>query len=182
MGEGVFAATTGIDVALVELLGGDLVEAERQVREDYMFLVNAGEQYYLSTIAALLSLLVREQGRDAEALELSRQAESASAEDDFDSQALWRAIRAPILARAGELGEAESLARRAVELVNDSEAPLLKADAMYDLATVLQYCGKLDEARMALGNALQLCSAKAHRVGKERCEARLVELGGASQA
>ena len=101
LGQGVYAASTGIELARIALLGGEraCAEAEVEVRADHDFLAAKGETYYLSTIAALLARLVREQGRDDEALELTRSAEAASAADDIESQALWRMVRAPILAR-----------------------------------------------------------------------------------
>jgi ATP/maltotriose-dependent transcriptional regulator MalT len=162
------AASGGIDVALVELLGGDLGLAEREIRSDLDFLVKAGESYYLSTMTALLSRLVRDQGRDDEALELSRAAEQATDEDDFDSQALWRATRAPIIARAGDLAAAETLARHAVDLVRRSEAPLLQADALAELAAVLKIAGRPDEARSAIEEAIALYGAKGNLVSAAR--------------
>jgi tetratricopeptide (TPR) repeat protein len=163
------AASSGIDVALVELLGGDLGLAEREIRSDLEFLAKAGESYYLSTMTALLSRLVRDQGRDAEALELSRAAEQAADEDDFDSQALWRATRAPIIARAGDLAGAEMLACDAVKLVRHSEAPLLQADALAELAAILKIADRLSEARAAIEEAIALYDAKGNLVSAARC-------------
>ena len=117
------AASTGIDILLVELLAGTWTLRYAKCMPDYEFLTRAGETYYLSTIAALLSRVVRDQGRDDEALAFSRIAEGAAAADDTDSQALWRSIRAPIVARAGNFAEAELLARSAVELSQQSDAP-----------------------------------------------------------
>jgi tetratricopeptide (TPR) repeat protein len=168
LGEGIFATTTGIDLALVEMLGGDLALAERELRSDYEYLARAGETYYLSTMAALLARLVRDQGRDDEALALSRSAEAATADDDFDSQALWRAIRAPILARAGETEQAEELARTAVELVRRTEAPVLQADALSELATVLALAGKAGEAYQVIEEAVALYLAKGNTVAAAR--------------
>jgi tetratricopeptide (TPR) repeat protein len=169
LGQRVAAASSGIDVALVELLGGDLGLAEREIRSDLDFLANAGESYYLSTMTALLSRLVRDQGRDNEALELSRAAEKAADEDDFDSQALWRAIRAPIVARAGDLTGAETLARKAVELVRRTEAPLMQADALAELAEVLNIAGRSVEARAAIEEATALYCSKGNLVSEAQC-------------
>jgi class 3 adenylate cyclase/tetratricopeptide (TPR) repeat protein len=169
LGRGIFATTTGIDLALVELLGGDPVAAEKQVREDYEYLREAGETYYLSTMAALLARLVREQGRDDEALELTRAAEEASADDDPDAQALWRSTRAPILARAGQLAEAEEMARTAVDFVRRTEAPVMQADALSDLAHVLHIAGRQDEAGRAIDEAIDLYSRKGNVVAEARC-------------
>ena len=40
---------------------------------DYEFLVRAGETYFFSTMAALLSSVVRDQGRDEDALVFSKE-------------------------------------------------------------------------------------------------------------
>ncbi len=168
LGRGVFAASTGLDLLLVELHGGDLGLAEREVREDFEFLSSIGETYTLSTMAALLSRVVRDQGRDEEALALSKTAEAASAADDLDSHALWRSIRAPILARSGQLARAEELARTAVDMVLTTESPNIKADALAELASVLRLCGKSAEARHVVGQAIELYEQKGNIVSASR--------------
>jgi class 3 adenylate cyclase/tetratricopeptide (TPR) repeat protein len=170
LGDGVFAASTGISLALVELLGGDLALAEREVRSDYEFLLKQGENYYLSTIAALLSRVLRDQGRDSEALELTRIAERNSTPDDVDSEALWRSVRAPIMARSGDQAGAEALAQSAVDLVRTTEALGLQADALFELASVLQLAGKGARADAAISEAAALYKAKGNVVALARCE------------
>lgn len=160
LGWGVNAAQSVIDLLRVELLGGDLAAAERDAREDYDFFSRIGETYYFSTTAALLSCVIRDQGRDEEALAFSRAAEKAAAPDDFESQALWRSVRAPIMARRGDGGEAEELARTAVSMVQGSESPHLKAEALAELACTLSILGKRDQARSAIGEAIELYSLK----------------------
>ena len=171
LGQGVYAASTGIDLARVELHGGDLVLAQREVQADCDFLAAKGETYFLSTMAALLARIARDQGRDDEALALSRTAEQATAADDMESQALWRMVRAPILARAGDRQQAEQLARQAVELVRQTESPMLQADALAELATVLALADRDDEARAHRAEAIALYEAKGNRVMAERCNA-----------
>ncbi len=171
LGQGLIAAGTGIDVLIVELLAGDLVGAEREVMADYEFLSQAGETYRRSTLAALLSRVIRNQGRDDEAMALSIVAESISAEDDVDSQALWRSVRAPMLARAGKPSEAESMARSAVELLAGTDAPQLRADTLSELATVLALCGRHDEARETISNAIVTYQLKGDIVSARRAAA-----------
>jgi tetratricopeptide (TPR) repeat protein len=168
LGQGVNAASTGIDLARVELLGGDLALAEREMREDYDFLAAKGETYFLSTMAGLLSRIVRDQGRDDEALALSKTAEAATASDDVESQALWRAVRAPILARQGDVDQAVRLAREAVELTRQTEAPTLQADALAELACVLRIAGQTAQALDAVGEAVSLYRAKGNLVQAAR--------------
>ncbi len=169
LGQGVYAASTGIDLARVELHGGDLALAQREVQADCDFLAAKGETYFLSTMAALLARIARDQGRDDEALALSRTAEEATAADDMESQALWRMVRAPILARAGELQQAEALARNAVDLVRQTESPMLQADALAELAAVLAQAARHDEAAARRAEAIALYEAKGNRVMAQRC-------------
>ena len=176
LGQGLNAAANGIDVLQVELLAGDLVSAEREVMADYEFLARAGETFYLSTMAALLSRVVRDQGRDDEALVFSQVAEGATAADDIESQALWRSIRAPILARAGKLADAELLARSAVELSQKSDGPQMRADTLSELAAVLKLAGRLVEARQAIDMAIGIYQAKGDIVSTARFTAWATQL------
>ena len=166
LGQGVFAASSGIDLARVELRGGDLAQAETELRADLEFLRAKGETYLVSSMASLLARLVREQGRHEEALALSRTAEEATADDDVESGALWRMVRAPLLAAQGATDEALVLARDAVALAQRTEAPILQADALWELATVLQARGSaadVAEAAEATAQALALYRAKGDR-------------------
>ena len=122
-------------------------------------------------MAALLSRVVRDQGRDDEALVYSEIAEATAADDDMESQALWRSIRAPIVARAGNLSEAESLARSAVELSGQSDAPQMRADSLSELASVLRLAGRLDEARQTIDSAIAIYRAKGDIVSAARASA-----------
>jgi len=160
LGQSLFATTTGIDQARVELCGGDLAAAERAVRADVEFLERKGEKYYRSTLCSLLARLIRDQCRDDEALRFLEIAEEISASNDIESQALWRATRAPIDARRGAIADAEHVARTAVELLRPLEAPNLKADTLAELAVVLQTAGKSVEAEQTIDEALLLYAAK----------------------
>jgi hypothetical protein len=115
------------------------------------------------------------QARYAEAEELTRVAEELSAEDDLTSQALWRSVRAKTLARRGLDGDAEELAREAVELLEDTDALILQADALEDLAEVLALVGS-DGARGCLGEALGRLERKDDVVSVERVRASLQAL------
>jgi len=168
LGQGVSAAATSIDLARVELLAADLGLAEREIRADYDFLKKSGETYLLSTLEGMLSRIVRDQGRDDEALALTQAVEAAAAEDDVEAQVQWRSVRAPILARSGDLTAAEALAREAVRLAQGSEAPVLQADALIELASVLAIAGRFDEARAAAGDAVVVYAAKGDRVSTAR--------------
>ena len=144
---------------------------------DLAFLERAVETFYLSTMAAVISRVIRDQGRDEDALVLSRKAEEATAAGDVESLALWRSIRAPILARAGRMQEAESLARSAVELSQGSDSPQMQADALSELAAVLEHAGRLDEARQAIEDAISIYQGKGDVVSAARAATMAARLG-----
>ena len=171
LGRGVTAAQTGVDVARVELLAGDLATAEREVRADCDFLAKAGEAYFLSTVAAVLARVLRAQGRDDEAWDASKMAEDAATEDDVDAQVQWRSVRAPIMARRGDLVEAERLAREALQLASGAEVPLLLAEAHADLAEVLALAGRRDEAADEYECAAALWARKGDVISHARAQA-----------
>jgi class 3 adenylate cyclase/tetratricopeptide (TPR) repeat protein len=174
-GRSVVAASTSQQSCRVELLAGDPAAAERELRRDFDELSEMGERYFLSTAAGELAGAVYAQARYAEAEELTRVAEELSAEDDLTSQALWRSVRAKTLARRGLDGDAEELGREAVELLADTDALILQADALEDLAEVLALVGS-DGARGCLGEALGRLERKDDVVSVERVRASLQAL------
>ena len=179
LGQGMFVASMGNDLARIELHGGDLTLAEREVRKDFEFLKGAGETYFLSSMSALLGRIVRDQGRHDEAFALTEIAKEATAADDVESQALWRSVRAPILAHAGDAAQAEELARDAVRMARATEAPCLQADALAALAEVLNLSSKISEARNAIDEAIALYTAKGNTVAAARCNALYSQLSQA---
>ena len=178
LGQGVYAASSALDLALVEMRGGDLAMAEAEVRADYAFLEQAGETFFLSTMAALLAKMVRDQGRDSEALELTVTAEAKCSDDDTLTQALWRSVRAPIVARSGDHEAAERLVREAMELLKETEAPGFRAEAHFELAQVLRLAGRPGEAVDAVEVAQSLFSAKGDRYWAARADSLRRELVG----
>jgi tetratricopeptide (TPR) repeat protein len=104
-------------------------------------------------------------------------AQKATADDDLESGALWRMVRAPIVARGGRPGEAEAMARDAVALARRTEYPVLQADALVELADVLQSAGRASEASEALGEAISLYEAKGDVVSARRSAAQRAEWG-----
>ena len=134
-----------------------------------------GERYFLSTAAGELARAVYVQGRYAEAEELTLLAEELSGEDDLTSQALWRSVRAKALARRSLEADAEELARKAVALLEGTDALILQADALEDLAEVLELAGG-DGARECLYEALNRLERKEDVVSLVRVRASLRDL------
>ncbi len=156
LGQGVNAASTGVDVARVEWLAGDLPAAEREVQADLDFLAQRQETFFLSTIAAQLSCIVRDLGDTDRAFTLSKMAEDAAAEDDTVSQILWRLARASLTTQAGQGDARLALATRAVELARDTDAPIFLADALTELASAMATLDRREDAAVALDEAVRL--------------------------
>jgi tetratricopeptide (TPR) repeat protein len=173
LGSNVLAASLSLDSHAVELLAGDPAAAERELRRDYDALDRMGEKYLLSTIAGLLAQVLCAQGRYEEANEMCMITASVAAEDDAQSQALWRSVRAKVLARRREDAEhAVALAREAVEILRSTDAIVWQADALVDLAETLAATGDDAEAARALDEAATLYELKGSPVaaGRARSE------------
>jgi ATP/maltotriose-dependent transcriptional regulator MalT len=146
----------------VEMLAGDAVAAERELRHAYELLTAAGEKYFLSTVAGLLAqtLYILERFDEAEAL--GRLTEELATDDDVSTQALWRCVRGKLLARDGSFDEAESCVREALAILEPTDHVLLRYGALLDLAEVQQLAGR--PSRDSLDEARSLAQAKASSV------------------
>ena len=76
----------------------------------------------------------------------SRTTPDPAAEDDTFVQVLWRARRAKALERAGDTSGARSIAREAVRFAQESDLIVVAADALVDVARLLQLAGRGREA------------------------------------
>jgi tetratricopeptide (TPR) repeat protein len=144
----------------VELLAGDLAAAERIFRSGYDTLVSLGEKLNLSSIAVSLAETLYLQGREGEAEQLTLVSKEATSSDDVWAQVAWRAARSKILARRGELEEAERLAREAVELIAPTDALNMRAHALGSLAQVVAAAGRTEEAAEHTDEAVRLYETK----------------------
>ena len=143
------------DVAVVvEGLSGDYEAAEREARAAYATLGGMGDRTYQASEASLVAEALEAQGRIDEAeewIELSLQDRDPDPDD--------LVVRARILARRGQLGEAEAVIRSALELQPQALISY-GTDAHLALAEVLARDGRPDEARIAGEDALRRFEAK----------------------
>ena len=95
--------------------------------------------------------------------------------EDVDAQVGWRRARAKLLARTGELDEAERLAREATALAAGTDFLDLRGQAAADLGEVLRLAGRPQESAAALAEALELFEEKGNFVAAERVRALLAE-------
>ncbi|MHB8643494.1 MAG: ATP-binding protein [Gaiellaceae bacterium] len=175
-----FAHPTFAAVAYMVLGGlllevGDADAAEHVLRQGADDFRELSETGYLSTQLGLLADALFRLGRLKEAKDVVAEAEHLTQAGDVTSETLWRAVSAKILAREGDLEEAERRARKAIAVVEASDATLQIGDAYAAFADVLELAGRASEARDAREHALALYRQKGHRVLVERTQALLAE-------
>ncbi len=163
LGANVTAARTSDATARIELLAGDPEAAEAKLRVDYDALTAMHERYVLPNIAALLAKTLVELGRLDEAGEIADVVADLAADDDVEAQTVLCAVRAQLAAAGRRPEEARLLARQAVELAAQTDAPVLKADTLLEVSSALDDSD--GERDAALAEALDLYDRKRHLVG-----------------
>jgi len=152
----------------IELLAGDPVAAERDMRTAEATFMEVGEGWFLSTVAVDLPRAVYEQGRYDDAFELLTTIEERSAPTDREWQIKRTGIPARLLARRGDFEGAERLAREGVALAAASDFVVLHADVLLDLADVLQLAGRRADAAAATAKAVALYQRKGNVAAARR--------------
>jgi predicted ATPase len=165
------SANVAFPRTVLELLAGAPARAERAARAGLRAFQAMGNRSQGSTAAALVAVALVEQGRDDEALEYADLASTWAMRDDVDSRTGVLAVRARVLARRGELEAAETAARDEVALSKASDNLKLRADALVNLALVLEHAGRAHEAADALNAALALYERKGNIAGASRARA-----------
>jgi DNA-binding SARP family transcriptional activator len=159
--------------AMVEMLAGRPEVAEERLRLGYARLQEMDERALLPTTAAMLAQAVHAQGRYQEADSFCEVSEQTAAPEDFSTQVMWRGVRAKLLGRQGHLDEAAALAREAVRLAEPTDMLTIRADALVDLAKVLDLRGPSAEADAAVREGLALYERKGDRVSAARVRLQL---------
>jgi hypothetical protein len=77
---------------------------------------------------------------------------------------LWRGVQSRVMARRGQLDDAEALAREAVALAEKTDFLVYRGDALVDLAYILQDAGRTQEAAVAAAAGLELHEQKGNLV------------------
>ena len=140
----------------VELLAGDMVAAEHELRAGYDLLGSLGESAFRASIGGYLAEALYQQDRLAEGAAML---EGEDPETD--------ALRGKILARSGDLERGERIARRAVESLKTSDYLDARAKASMDLAAVLGLAQRFTEAADAITDAVRLYEQKGNTVSAE---------------
>ena len=157
--------TVAYATAYVDMLTGDAAAAVRTLRPACEGLERIGEMGFLSTYGIQLADALAVQGHDEEALELTeRWRPELTDPEDAESPVEWRQVRARLLARRGDLAEAERLAREAASMASRTDYLQLRARAASRLAEVLRLAGNQEESATALREAIRLHQRKGNVV------------------
>jgi len=159
--------------ALVEMLAGEPATAEARLRRGYARLEEMGEGTLLATTAAMLAQAIHAQGRHQEADAFCLLSERTAAAEDLPTQVWWRGVRAKILGRQDRVAEAVALAREAVRLSEPTDLLTIRADALVDLAEVLELRGSPAEADATARQGLTLYERKGDLVSAARIRLQL---------
>jgi DNA-binding SARP family transcriptional activator/tetratricopeptide (TPR) repeat protein len=163
---------------ITELLAGDAAAAERVIRPTLAPLEQTGETSTYCSLVAVLAQAVYDQGRYAEAEELSRISEQHVHLNDVHAYLTWRSVRAKALAQRGEFEEAERVAREAIAFGATSDFLNGHADALVALTVVLELAGRPREGAAALEDAIALFEEKGNIVSASRARELLGRLAG----
>jgi class 3 adenylate cyclase len=150
----------------VETLAGDLVAAERELRQGYEILSSANARSLLAPQAAMLASALVAQGRPAEAAPLLVQAEESLGSGDLIGQIVVLTARAHLAIAENDYDRALAEARGAISTGEATDALNLLADAW--VAMALAHRAAAGDGQHALRRALELYERKGNTVSARR--------------
>ena len=158
----------GRAVGMIELLANLPELAESALRAACTLLEQLHQTAVLATRAAELAAALYGQGRYDEAAEWIRLARASAGDDDLDAVLTRNPVEAKLLAKQGELGEAQALARETLELALQTDALNRHAEALLALAEILERVGSKGEADDLVNRALVLYDRKENAAAAAR--------------
>jgi len=176
LGELLTQAMDTVTEGVIGLLSNELTAAEQALRRGYDALSDMGGVGPKTNVAAALARVLLRQDRLDEAEKLTRQCEECAAALQNDAQAKWRSIRAVVLARHHRREDAETLAKEALELVDETDQPDTQAEVHMDYAEVLRLAGRRQEASRELKHARELYEEKGNSAAAKQISTGLVAL------
>jgi tetratricopeptide (TPR) repeat protein len=159
------------------MVRGDWEAGEHELRKGFDELASMGDKNYLAITSGWLAHCLYELRRLEEADEHASICERAAARSWVAAQVVWRGVRAMLLARREEVGQAEALAREAVDLALRTDRVDSQTDALTALAEVLRVSGRAAEAVPFVEDALRRYESKQVLPAAARARAMIEELG-----
>ncbi|HET7352649.1 MAG TPA: hypothetical protein VFJ11_01200, partial [Gaiellaceae bacterium] len=143
--------------AQIERLAENPAAAEAELRDGLEILHGTGSE---ALQQAWLAAALVAQGRYEEAREPAEAARAIASAGDVLDQVAWHSALSRVEAAAGNLEDALALARTAVEQASSTDGLTMQADALLDLAAVLEGSGDAEEAARSTNEAAALYARK----------------------
>jgi class 3 adenylate cyclase len=138
----------------------DLPAAAAYLKTACDSLEESGSTGSLSGTSSRLARVLCRLGRYDEAEAPAERGRELTDADDVSAQVEWRAAHALLQSARGQHAAAEQLAREAVAWAGKGDSPVTQADALDDLAEVLEAAGRREEAVAAWLAAVDLYERK----------------------
>ena len=164
-----------------ERLAGDPAAAVELGKRGCEMLEQAGERSWLSSALGFQGQAYYELGDLDAAFEAAARGLELGASDDAFTQIIVRGVQAKVLARRGNLDDAERLAREACEIADTVDMAVSRGEAYEDLGHVLYLAGKTAEAEQAVEQAIEIYDAKGAVGLSDRARRIAAELQGAAE-
>jgi class 3 adenylate cyclase/tetratricopeptide (TPR) repeat protein len=164
----------------IERWAGESFRAEEELRRGHEIFVAIGDRGHRATLAADLADALCDLGRYEDSYRFTRMSLDAAAAEDVSAQIAWRTVRAKVLAKWGDLDEAQRVAREAVALARPTDFLNYHGDAQIGLAQVLRSAARQQDAISAAEEALSLYERKGNLVSMRRARALLETLAATS--
>jgi tetratricopeptide (TPR) repeat protein len=161
----------------IEWVAGDLLAAERSLRNGLELLEQIEDRAFHATVALHLADVYHVLGRYDEARDLCERARKTTEEDDVINFVMLDAIEGSLLAREGRLEEAIARGRRALELTRGTDGQLALNIAHRYLAETLFLAGERAEAASVAAEGLAIHEAKGDATGAARTRELFARLG-----
>jgi len=172
------AASHAMILAFVERRAGDSAAEERVLREGLEELERLSDRAFLSTVALELAECLVRQDKPDEARALCEMARGRTLPEDVTNFICLDEVESLLAANAGQLDEAEQLARSAVARADTTDFYDLRGNRSRGvLAEILARRGKADEAVAVASEALALHEAKGDVAGAALLRDRFAAVG-----
>ena len=171
--------TLAFSTGPLEQTAGDLDAAEREYRHAVELARRMGASGRLTNLAAGLADVLLDQGRldrASDAVDLSR---ASAAGDDPSGQAAWRMVAARLSLSRGDIAEAVRLARESMAIAESIQELVTLPGLLIRQAEVFRLAGLDEEARGALGRAVDASRRKGASADTRRADQLLAVLGTA---
>ncbi|HET6656393.1 MAG TPA: adenylate/guanylate cyclase domain-containing protein [Gaiellaceae bacterium] len=160
----------------IELMEGDPVAAERELRSGVELMEEIGDRSRAASLIPLLADALTDQGRIDEAEQLLDAAREAAPKDDPNAEAFRRTAEARVLVRRGAFDEAVRLANEGIAMARRTQELLTLPDLLVYQAEVLQMAGQPAAAEAALREAADAAARKGSLGYVRRVDERLAAL------